>query len=177
MSLRSASLAAAALLLTACNADGWPADDAGQSSAPASIESAGPAPAAAAGEPAQAEIWGTWEIAEARLSDPDGPVQAYGDAELAALAGLQLEFAPAAARWTGPQIDGGESQYSAFRMACANPQVEPGDTADTLVITCADGSAFGPPADTATDQPKLTGDHRLTLRWFDGVTLELRRAS
>ncbi|WP_137679238.1 hypothetical protein [Aurantiacibacter suaedae] len=177
MTPRSASIAAAALLLTACNADGAPADDGGQSPAPERSESASPAPTAAAGEPAQAAIWGTWEVTQARLSDPDGAVQAYGDAELAALAGLRLEFTSASARWINPQVDGGESEYSAFRMACDDPRVEPGDATDKLVITCGDGRAFGPPVDAAADQPQLTGDNRLTLRWFDGITLELRRAS
>ena len=173
---RCASLAAAALIVSACGSGGADQAEQVQDRAPQAAAGTFDAGTAATGEPAQSAIWGTWVVSEARLTDPEGPVQAYGDEQLAALAGAELTVSREEARWTGAGIDGEDPQFSAFRMVCGDPQVLPGATPDTATITCADGSSFGPPAASADDQPMLTGDDALTLRWYDGVTLVLRRA-
>ena len=175
--LRWAGCSAAALFLAACGGQGE-----GDTPEPASSGIAMPeaassaadtgAPAPAPGEPATAVIWGDWVVQKASLSNPDGPVQAYGLDDLAALKGLELTIARDEILWTGAHIDGDDPQYSAFRDVCENPQIAPGDTSDAVTIACAGDTTFGPPAD---EQTRLSGDDRLILPWYDGVTIELRR--
>tara|TARA_A100001391_G_scaffold129559_1_gene88699 strand:+ start:47981 stop:48475 length:495 start_codon:yes stop_codon:yes gene_type:complete len=162
--LRWVGCSAAALLLAACGGQG-------EGDAPAPAEAVPSAEAVAPGEPAMGEIWGDWVVRKASLSNPDGPVQAYGSAELDALKGLELTITSDEILWTGPHIDGDDPQYFSFRDACEYPQIVPGDTSETVAITCAGDTTFGPPG----EQTRLSGDDSLTLPWYDGVTLELQR--
>ena len=177
--MRSAGLSIAALLLlAACDAQGGAEGPGPATSEPATgdpvrnVAAEGNTPPAQ-GEPAAAAIWGEWVVVDAELGNPDSPVQAYGDAGLAALTGVQLEIAPDEIRWTGTQIDGDDPQYSSFRLVCGDPEITPGENADSVAIACGDGSGFGP---SSARQPTLDGNDGLTLDWYDGVVLELQRA-
>ena len=177
--LRAGALAAVTVcLLAACNevAD----DDVGDATTPdqpvatAVIDPVG-SPSVAPGEPVEAAIWGTWDVTSARLTDPSGPVQAYGDSELAALGDLELTIAEDQVRWSGAPLHGVLAEYSSFDFECANPRPEATDS-NGLVLHCTGGSEFGPPSAGGNSALELTGNDALTLVWFDGVTLELRRA-
>ena len=179
MEMRSAGLSIAAfLLLAACDAQGGtgapqPAASEPATGSPVRNVTAEGNTTPAQGEPAAAAIWGEWVVVDAELGNPDSPVQAYGDAGLATLAGVELEIAPDEIRWTGMQIDGDDPQYSSFRRGCGDPDVTPGENAESVAIACGDGSGFGPPS---AKQPTLDGNDGLTLDWYDGVVLKLQRA-
>lgn len=183
MIYRTAAVVAGALLIAAC-ADNTTAGNAAAGDS-ASAASASTAPVAtpadtatlAAGEPVQAAIYGQWRVAQARLTDPSGRVQAYGDAQLAAMKGLRLNIDRNSAKWSGSVIAGDPATYSSFISACANPAPGESGSAGGVVLTCADGQRFGPPDADGEPTLQLEGDDNLTVRWFDGVTLELRRAS
>ncbi|GGD51256.1 hypothetical protein GCM10011411_08850 [Aurantiacibacter arachoides] len=135
--------------------------------------SARPAP----GEPVEAAIYGRWDVTSARLTNPDGPVQAYGDDELRAIEAFELVIERGGIRWSGPALSGGGPAYSAFAAACDTPEPRPSGSDGGLSLMCADGTAFGPPPGNAQPALRLDGNDALTVRWFDGVTLELERAS
>ena len=131
---------------------------------------------AAPGEPVEAAIYGRWDVTAARLTNPDGPVQAYGTDQLRALQDLELTVERNAVRWSGAPLTDDAQGYIAFTMACDTPQPAALGDAGGVTLTCADGDAFGPPGNAAEPVMQLDGDDDLTVRWFDGVTLELRRA-
>lgn len=187
-------MVAGALLIAAC-ADNTTADNTamGDSASDAASQPAQEQPGAAAstaatatpadtatlaaGEPVQVAIYGQWQVVQARLTDPSARVQAYGDAQLAAMKGLRLNIARNSAKWIGSAIASDPASYSSFISACANPASRESGSAGGVVLTCADGQRFGPPDADGEPTLQLEGDDNLTVRWFDGVTLELRRAS
>ena len=115
-------------------------------------------------------MWGNWTVTSARLSNPDGPVQAYGPEQLSELRGTRLTIARDEAGWTGPAtIDN-----TAFASSCSQPLPEAvGD--DGVLIRCADGNVFG--FASGSNTWRMVGNDHMVIPWFDGVTLELDRTS
>lgn len=176
MIFRTAAVAASVLLIAACADNGTPGSSA--SDAPSQIaQDRRDAAALATGEPVQAAIYGEWEVVAAHLTYPAGRVQAFGDAQLAAMKGLRLSIDRDSAGWSGPLLASDPASYSSFQLVCATPAPSENGNSGGVVLTCADGEPFGPPGMNGEPTLQLKGDNTLIVRWFDGVTLELRRAS
>ena len=177
---RLVTAALATALLCACDGGVDTLDDGTDAEPTATLPSADaapvesePAPAEtlAPGEPVQAAIWGDWLVTDARLTDANAPVQAYGPEQLDQLDGARLSIAREAATWSGAAIE----DDTAFRGDCASPQPE-AVGADGVLLRCDGGTTFGPPASGSVPTMRMLGNDQLVLRWFDGVTLELERA-
>lgn len=186
---RAAAVAASVLLIAACADDATPDKSASDAaSEPVQDQSGAATPATAmatpadlatlaAGEPVAAAIYGQWNVTQARLTDPAARVQAFGDAQLAAMKGLRLAISRHSAAWSGGLLASDPAAYSSFRQVCADPRPRERGNAGGVALSCADGKPFGPPEANGQPTLQLEGDNQLVLRWFDGVTLELRRAS
>ncbi|RIV88872.1 hypothetical protein [Aurantiacibacter zhengii] len=140
-----------------------------------SVATAEPSPLPPAGEPVSAAIFGTWNATSARLSYPQGGAQAYGDKQLSALEQLSLTIDRGAARWQGAALEGDLSAYSSFTETCEQPEPDAAPSGDELVLLCEGGESFGPGSAEAPNI-EFDGDDAFTIRWFDGVELDMRRA-
>ena len=114
---------------------------------------------------------GTWKVVETRLTRPNG-VTALGDAELEAARSLSLSVTPSSVSWQGDAISGPLKGYS-FDATCADPTRNP-EAQGGFSLRCADGETFGP---AVSGSPAFAQDPygKVTVNWFDGITLVLRK--
>ena len=114
---------------------------------------------------------GTWKVVETRLTRPNG-VTALGDAELEAARSLSLSVTPSSVSWQGDAISGPLKGYS-FDATCAGPTRNPAAQGG-FSLRCADGETFGP-AISGSPAFAQDPDGKVTVNWFDGITLVLRK--
>ena len=114
---------------------------------------------------------GTWKVVETRLTRPNG-VTALGDAELEAARSLSLSVTPSSVSWQGDAISGPLKGYS-FDATCADPTRNPAAQGG-FSLRCADGETFGP-AVSGSPAFAQDPDGTVTVNWFDGITLVLRK--
>ena len=171
------SAAASLSLVAACSDANAPAetDMAAESEATENAaETAAVEPAADAEQPAMPEgplADGTWKVVETRLTRPNG-VSAIGDAELAAARNLSLSVTPSSISWQGDAISGPLKGYG-FDANCAGPIRNP-EAQGGFALRCDDGETFGP-AVSGTPAFAQNTDGTVTVNWFDGITLVLRK--
>lgn len=133
-----------------------------------------PGPPANTEQPAMPEgplANGTWKVVETRLTRPHG-VTALGDAELEAARSLSLSVTPSSVSWQGDAISGPLKGYS-FDATCADPIRNP-EAQGGFSLRCADGETFGP-AVSGSPAFAQDPDGKVTVNWFDGITLVLRK--
>ena len=120
------------------------------------------APAAARDLPVPAALAGTWVVVGNTVEG--GPVQAYVPND-AGIIGARLTVDAKVARWTS-------RDPALARVVCARPVMRPASLR-RFALACAGGTVFGPePAQPAFT---VTGPDRMSLRWFDGLVLRLRK--
>ncbi|MFK4004357.1 hypothetical protein [Qipengyuania sp. NPDC077563] len=169
--------AASLSLVAACSGADEPAETdtaADREATENAAETAAAEPAADAEQPAIPEgplADGTWKVVETRLTRPNG-VSAIGDAELAAARNLSLSVTPSSINWQGDAISGPLKGYG-FDANCASPIRNP-EARGGFSLRCDDGETFGP-AVSGTPAFAQNSDGTVTVNWFDGMTLVLRK--
>ncbi len=169
------SAAASLTLVAACSDADAPAEadtaTASEAMANAAAEPGPPADTQQTTVPEGPLANGTWKVVETRLTRPNG-VTALGDAELEAARGLSLSVTPSSVSWQGDAISGPLKGYS-FDATCADPIRNP-EAQGGFSLRCADGETFGP-AVSGSPAFAQDPDGRVTVNWFDGITLVLRK--
>ena len=167
------SAAASLTLVAACSDAGAPAeaDTAADTETTAPAAETAPTDAVQPAMPEGPLANGTWKVVETRLTRPNG-VTALGDAELEAARGLSLSVTPSSVSWQGEAISGPLKGYS-FDATCADPTRNP-EAQGGFSLRCADGETFGP-AISGSPAFAQDPDGKVTVNWFDGITLVLRK--
>ena len=118
--------------------------------------------AAARDLPVPAALAGTWVVVGNTVEG--GPVQAYVPND-AGIIGARLTVDAKLARWTS-------RDPALARVTCGKPLMRPASLR-RFTLACAGGGLFGP--DSAQPGFTVTGPDRMSLRWFDGLVLRLRK--